>query len=45
MDAMPRVAKAILEGRTTIKAACLRVQPEPDCCKPDELAYGDSEPA
>lgn len=40
MDGMHRVAKAILEGRETIKAVRFPVQPE-DCrdCKPDELAY------
>jgi hypothetical protein len=39
MDGMRRVAKAIREGRTTIRAVRFRVQPEPDFsnCKPDEL--------
>lgn len=41
MDGMHRVAKAILEGRTTIKAVRFRVDPEPDYrnCDPDDLAY------
>jgi elongation factor P hydroxylase len=41
MDGMHRVAKAILEGRETIRAVRFCVQPEPDYrnCKPDELPY------
>jgi hypothetical protein len=39
MDGMRRVAKAILEGRPTVKAVRFRKDPEPDFrdCKPDEL--------
>jgi hypothetical protein len=39
MDGMRRVAKAILEGRSTIKAVRFRVEPDPDYrdCDPEEL--------
>ncbi|MGB9113393.1 MAG: hypothetical protein WCF24_11795 [Acidimicrobiales bacterium] len=39
MDGMHRVAKAILEGHTTIKAVRFHKDPDPDYrnCKPDEL--------
>jgi hypothetical protein len=41
MDGMHRVARALLEGRTTIAARRLPVLPEPDYrnCRPDELPY------
>ena len=45
MDGMHRVARALLEKRTTIRAVRLEELPEPDYrgCRPDELPY-DSEP-
>jgi hypothetical protein len=41
MDGMHRVARAMLEGRTTITARRLRVLPEPDHtnCRPEDLPY------
>lgn len=41
MDGMHRVARALLDGRRTIKARRLRELPEPDYrgCRPDELPY------
>ena len=41
MDGMHRVARAILEGRTTIRAVRFTVEPEPDYrnCRPDDLPY------
>ncbi len=41
MDGMHRVAKALLAGRTTIKAVRLSELPVPDYrrCRPDELPY------
>jgi hypothetical protein len=41
MDGMHRVARALLEGRSTIRAKRLRHLPEPDFedCQPDELPY------
>jgi hypothetical protein len=41
MDGMHRVARAILEGRTTIRAVRFAVEPEPDYrnCQPDDLPY------
>ncbi len=41
MDGMHRIARAILEGHTTVKAVKFTVQPEPDYrdCVPDELPY------
>lgn len=41
MDGMHRVARALLENRTTIRAVRLRDLPEPDYrgCRPDELPY------
>ena len=41
MDGMHRIARAILEGRTTIMAVQLDVDPAPDyrACRPDELPY------
>jgi hypothetical protein len=41
MDGMHRVARALLEGQTTIGARRLRVRPEPDYrnCRPEDLPY------
>jgi hypothetical protein len=41
MDGMHRVARAILEGRTTIRAVKFTVDPEPDYrnCSPEDLPY------
>ena len=41
MDGMHRIARALLEGRTTIRAVRLRELPAPDhrACRPDELPY------
>ena len=41
MDGMHRVARALLEGRSTIKAVRFRTLPEPDYrgCRPEELPY------
>ena len=41
MDGMHRVARALLEGRTSIAAKRLRRLPEPDFtnCRPDDLPY------
>ncbi|MGD9934083.1 MAG: hypothetical protein AB7T37_10225 [Dehalococcoidia bacterium] len=41
MDGMHRIARAILEGRTTIAARRFRVQPEPDYrnCRKEDLPY------
>ena len=41
MDGMDRVARAVLEGRSTIEAVRFKVHPEPDYrnCAPDELSY------
>ncbi len=41
MDGMHRVARALLEGRNTIKAVRFGEAPEPDYrgCLPDELPY------
>lgn len=41
MDGMHRVARALLEGRTTIKAVQFEDHPEPDYrnCHPDDLPY------
>ena len=41
MDGMHRVARALLEGRTTIPAVRFEVDPEPDHrnCSPDDLPY------
>jgi len=43
MDGMHRIARAILEGRTTIAAKRFRVHPEPDYrnCRAEELPYDD----
>lgn len=41
MDGMHRIARALLEGRTTIKAVRFTEQPPPDFrdCRPDDLPY------
>jgi hypothetical protein len=41
MDGMHRVARALLEGRTTIAAVQLETLPEPDHrnCRPSDLPY------
>jgi hypothetical protein len=41
MDGMHRVARALLDGQSTIAAVRLSVLPEPDHrdCRPDELPY------
>ncbi len=41
MDGMHRVAKALSEGRTTIRAVRFEYQPQPDFenCDPDALPY------
>ena len=41
MDGMHRVARALLEGRTTIKAVRFEDHPVPDYrnCHPDDLPY------
>lgn len=44
MDGMHRVARALLDGHTTIKAKRLRHLPEPDHrnCRLEDLPYGES---
>ncbi len=41
MDGMHRIARAILEGRSTIKAVQFVIEPEPDYrnCSPEDLPY------
>jgi hypothetical protein len=41
MDGMHRVAKALLEGRSTIRAIRFEMHPEPDFrhCSPEDLPY------
>jgi hypothetical protein len=41
MDGMHRVARAMLEGRPSIRAVQFEVHPEPDYrnCEPDDLPY------
>jgi hypothetical protein len=41
MDGMHRIARALLEGRTTIAAVRFTTDPPPDYrnCRPDELPY------
>jgi hypothetical protein len=41
MDGMHRIAKALLEGRSTISAVRLEVHPDPDYrnCRPEDLPY------
>ena len=47
MDGMHRIARAVLEGRTTIRAVRFSTDPEPDHrdCDPDDLAYEEEGPA
>lgn len=44
MDGMHRIARALLEGRTTIAAVRFRTDPDPDYrnCLPEELPYPDA---
>jgi hypothetical protein len=46
MDGMHRIAQAVLEGRSTIRAVRFSTHPEPDHrnCHPDDLSY-EEEPA
>jgi hypothetical protein len=46
MDGMHRVARAVLEGRTTIRAVRFPSDPEPDFrnCHPDDLSYDEDPP-
>ena len=46
MDGMHRVARAVLEGRTTIRAVRFPADPEPDFrnCHPDDLSYDEAPP-
>jgi hypothetical protein len=41
MDGMHRVCKALIEGRSTVPAVRLTVEPPPDyrSCRPDDLPY------
>ncbi|MHB8430586.1 MAG: hypothetical protein ACYDDZ_08685 [Acidimicrobiales bacterium] len=41
MDGMHRIARALLEGRSTIRAVRFETQPEPDFrdCSPGDLPY------
>lgn len=43
MDGMHRIAKALLEGKTSIRAMRLRELPEPDYrgCRPEDLPCDD----
>ncbi|UOY02829.1 hypothetical protein [Blastococcus sp. PRF04-17] len=43
INGMHRIARAVLEGRGTIRAVRFRVHPEPDHhgCQPDDLSYDD----
>ena len=43
MDGMHRIARAVLEGRTTVRAVRFPVHPEPDFrdCRPEDLPYDD----
>lgn len=43
MDGMHRIARALLEGRTTVPAVRFPVHPEPDHrgVHPDDLPYDD----
>jgi hypothetical protein len=47
MDGMHRIARAILEGRTTIRAVRFPTLPEPDHrdCRPEDLSYDEEPPA
>jgi hypothetical protein len=41
MDGMHRIARAMLEGRTTVRAVQFETQPDPDYrnCRPEDLPY------
>ena len=43
MDGMHRIARAVLEGRTTVRAVRFPQHPEPDVrgCRPEDLPYDD----
>jgi hypothetical protein len=45
MDGMHRVARALLEGRTTVSAVQFDLHPDPDFrdCEPDQLPYADDD--
>ena len=45
MDGMHRVAKALLDGESTIRAVRFEVDPEPDYrdCRPEDLPYPDDD--
>jgi hypothetical protein len=47
MDGMHRIARALLEGRTTIRAVRFPTLPEPDYrnCSPDDLPYDEDSPS
>ena len=44
MDGMHRVARALLEGRRTVRAVRFESLPDPDYrgCRPDELPYDET---
>ncbi len=44
MDGMHRIVRAVLDGRTTIRAVRFEVLPDPDVrgCRPEDLPYDDS---
>jgi hypothetical protein len=46
MDGMHRIARAVLEGRTTIRAVRFPADPEPDVrnCHPGDLSYDEDGP-
>jgi len=46
MDGMHRIARAILEDRTTIRAVRFSTDPEPDVrnCRPEDLTYDGDPP-
>jgi hypothetical protein len=47
MDGMHRIARALLDGRSTIPAVRFETLPEPDYrnCRPDDLPYPDRDEA
>jgi hypothetical protein len=47
MDGMHRIARALLDGRSTIRAVRFETLPEPDYrnCRPDDLPYPDRDEA
>ena len=46
MDGMHRIARALLEERTTIRAVRFPTDPDPDVrnCHPDDLSYDEDPP-